>query len=147
MVRYLVDTNVVSAAAPRGRPETGLADWMDAHSSDLFLSSVSVSEIVAGIARLQREGATRKAEALSDWLEAVLHLYGDRVLPLETATALIAGRMSDTARARGGSPGFADVAIAATAQQHGLVVLTRNERHFDLFDVPHLNPFEALPTD
>ena len=147
MVRYLVDTNVVSAAAPRGRPETGLADWMDAHSSDLFLSSVSIAEIAAGIAKLRREGATRKAAALSDWLEAVLHLYADRVLPFEAATALIAGPLSDQALAKGGSPGFADVVIAATALQHELVVLTRNARHFDLFDVRHHNPFQALPTD
>lgn len=147
MVRYLVDTNVVSSAAPRGRPSPGLADWMDAHSSALFLSCVSIAEIAAGIAKLRREGAVRKADALSDWLEAVLHLYADRVLPFETATALIAGRMSDLARARGGSPGFADVAIAATAHQHVLVVLTRNERHFELFDVPHHNPFDVLPTD
>lgn len=147
MIRYLVDTNVVSSVAPHGRPSPALADWMDAHSSALFLSSVSIAEIAAGIAKLKREGAVRKAAALSDWLEAVLHLHADRVLPFETATALIAGRMSNLARSRGGSPGFADVAIAATAQQHGLVVLTRNERHFELFAVPHLNPFEALPTD
>jgi predicted nucleic acid-binding protein len=145
-VRYLVDTNVVSAAAP-GRVAAELAVWMDAHSAALFMSSVSIAEIATGIARLQREGAVRKAEALSDWLATVLHLYADRILPFETDTALIAGPLSDAARARGGSPGFADVAIAATAQQHALVVLTRNERHFDLFDVPHVNPCESLPRD
>lgn len=147
MAGYLVDTNVLSAAAPRGRPHADLADWMDAHSSALFLSSISVAELAAGIAKLRRDGASRKATALSDWLAAVLHLYGDRILPFETETALIAGRLSDGARAKGGAPGFADVAIAATAQQHQLVILTRNGRHFALFDVPHLDPYESLPAD
>jgi predicted nucleic acid-binding protein len=147
MSAYLVDTNVVSAAAPHDRPRSALADWMDARSSALFLSSISVAEIAAGIAKLRREGATRKATALSDWLDAVLHLYGNRILPFETATGLIAGALSDAALARGGAPGFADVAIAATASQHELVFLTRNRRHFELFDVPFLDPFDALPKD
>jgi hypothetical protein len=147
MAGFLVDTNVLSAVAPRGRPHPDLADWMDAHSSTLFLSSISVAEIAAGIAKLRREKASRKAAALSHWLAAVLYLYGDRILPFATETALLAGPLSDGARARGGAPGFADVAIAATARQHELVVLTRNGRHFALFDVPHLDPFEGLPAD
>jgi predicted nucleic acid-binding protein len=61
---------------------------MDAHSASLFLSAVTVAETEDGIAKLQREGATRKSEHLAAWLETVLHLYGDRVLAFDTPTAL-----------------------------------------------------------
>jgi len=146
VTRYLVDTNVISVAAPTTavkRPE--LIDWMDAHSPVLFLSAVTIAEIADGIAKARREGATRKAAGLSDWLRALLHLYAGRVLPFDTATAEIAGDLSDLARGRGHSPGFADIAIAATASRHDLTILTHNTRDFAPMDVAVVDPFRALP--
>jgi toxin FitB len=75
----------------------------------------------------------------------VLHLYGDRVLPFDSATAEIAGALSDLARSRGHSPGLADIILAASARQHGLTVLSRNERHFAHMDAIVINPFAQLP--
>jgi toxin FitB len=146
-MRYLVDTDVISATAPHAtltRPE--LAKWMDSNSEDLFVSAITIAEISDGIAKVRREGAKRKAAALSAWLQTVLHLYGDRVLAFDTATAEIAGALSDRARSRGQAPGFPDAAIAATARRHGLVILTRNRRHFVPMDVAVIDPFESLPT-
>ncbi len=146
MTRYLVDTNVISASAPTAairRPE--LIAWMDLHSPDLFLSAVTIAEIADGIAKAKREGATRKAADLSRWLRTVLHLYGGRVLPFDTPTAEIAGALSDLAPGRGHSPGFADIAIAATARGHDLTILSRNERHFAAMDVTVMDPFRKLP--
>ncbi len=146
MTRYLVDTNVVSAAAPTAavrRPE--LVAWMDRHSADLFLSAVTVAEIADGIAKARREGARRKAVTLSAWLRTVLHLYGDRVLAFDSPAAEIAGALSDFARSRGHAPGFADIAIAATARRHDLTILTRNERHFAPMEMETIDPFQTLP--
>jgi hypothetical protein len=124
-----------------------LIEWMDANSASLFLSAVTIAEISDGIAKAKREGATRKAAELSAWLQAVLHLYADRVLPFDAATAEIAGDLSDCARGRGHSPGFADVAIAATALRHGLAVLSRNKRHFAAMDVTAVDPYQELPRE
>jgi predicted nucleic acid-binding protein len=146
VTRYLVDTNVISAAAP-GTPVSRptLLAWMDARSSALFLSAISVAEIADGIAKARREGARRKASGLAEWLKALLHLYGDRVLPFDAATAGIAGTLSDLARGRGHAPGFADVAIAATARRHDLTILSRNVRHFAPMDVIVIDPLRELP--
>ena len=142
MTRYLVDTNVISTTAPlMATKRSDLVAWMDAHSSDLYLSAVTIAEIADGIAKLKREGATRRASNLSAWLRTVLHLYGDRILAFDSATAEIAGELSDLARGRGHSPGFADVAIAATARRHRLTILSRNERHFASIDVDVIDPF------
>jgi toxin FitB len=145
---YLVDTNVISAAAPAGAARhPKLLDWMESHSSDLFLSAVTIAEITDGIAKVKREGAKRKATNLSAWLRTLLHLYGDRVLPFDSPTAEIAGALSDLARERGHSPGFADIVIAATARRHKLVLLSRNERHFTPMDAKVIDPFRELPSD
>ena len=143
---YLVDTDVLSAGAPGRRDRSAaLVDWMDARSDDLFLSTITVAEIRHGIARLERTGAADRAARLGDWLELVLHLYGDRVIPFDIAAANVAGPLMDKARATGRSPGFADLAIAATAGSRNLTVLTRNLRHFAPLDIRAINPFGALP--
>ena len=148
MTRYLVDTNVISATSPTiviRRPE--LIEWMDLHSSDLFLSAITIAEIADGIARAKREGAKRKAGNLSAWLRTVLHLYGDRVLPIDAPTAEIAGILADLARGRGHSPSLADIAIVATARRHELTILSRNTRHFAPMDVAVTDLFQTLPPD
>jgi predicted nucleic acid-binding protein len=142
---YLVDTNVLSAGAPSRVAPAELIAWMDEHSVELFLSAVTVAEIEDGIAKLRREGATRKAADLAAWLETLLHLYGSRILPVDTATARVAGVLSDLARAHGQAPGFADIAIAATAKHHGLTILTRNLRHYESLGVPVIDPFTTSP--
>jgi len=143
---YLVDTDVISAGAlARRLASAGLIAWMERNSDQLFLSVISVAELEQGIAKTRRRDAGRRAAALEDWLETLLHLYGRRVLPFDVAAARIAGRLSDRARSRGHTPGFPDLAIAATAVAHDLIVLTRNLRHFVPLDVPALDPFEALP--
>lgn len=118
---------------------------MDENSAGLHLSAVSVAEIEGGIAKLRREGARRRAADLAAWLETLVHLYATRILPFDLKAARLAGSLSDHARGRGQQPGFADVAIAATAQARGLVILTRNARHFETLGVPFLNPFDGPP--
>ncbi|MDE0148177.1 MAG: type II toxin-antitoxin system VapC family toxin [Rhodospirillaceae bacterium] len=141
-----MDTNVLSMGAP-GRREgaAALADWLDVRSDELFLSTVTVTEIADGIAKLRRIGALARADHLDDWLDVVLHLYGDRVIPFDVPAARHAGLLMDRARATGQAPGFADLAIAATAGVHELTVLTRNIRHFAPLDIRVIDPFESLP--
>ena len=145
---YLVDTDVISTGAPsKHRASGALILWMDRNSDRLFLSTITVAEIADGIAKARREGARRKATALAGWLEAVLHLYGNRILPFDVAAARVAGVLSDRARSKGQSPGFPDLAIAATAATHELTVLTGNLRHFTPLGVQAHNPFDVLPED
>ena len=143
---YLVDTNVLSAAAP-GRQERfpALVAWMDSHSDSLFVSAVTVAEICDGIAKMRRTGSAARAAGLQEWLDLVLHLYAERVLPFDIAAARVAGSLTDRARAAGRARGFADIAIAATAASCNLIVLTRNLRHFGPLDIPAHDPFDSLP--
>jgi toxin FitB len=138
---WLVDTNVLSAFSPdRPQPSPRTADWIEDHTDQLFLATVTLAEIWSGIARLRRVGSDRRAERLRHWLERILNLYGDRILSLDLAAARFAGEMNDAARAIGRHPGFADIAIAAIARAHEMVVLTANRRHFEPLGLETFNP-------
>lgn len=84
-----------------------------------------------------------KARRLTEWLDSIEYLYTERVLPFDLKCAHAAGQILDEARAH--QPGFEDIAIAATARTHDLVVLTRNMRHFEPLGVRAVDPFSTLP--
>ena len=71
--------------------------------------------------------------------------YTDRILPLDAQAARLAGQISDAAIAQGCHPGFADVAIAALAQNAGLILLTCNLKHFLPLGLACADPLIALP--
>ena len=54
---------------------------------------------------------------------------------------------SDEAVALGRQPGFADMAIAALAQNAGQMLLTRNLKHFQYLGVACIDPMVQLPFD
>ena len=144
---YLLDTNVLSILAPRSRPAgversdgTAFRAWVREHDESLHLSVITLAEIQAGVSRLERRGATKRAADLSHWLSAILELYQSRTLALASDAALEAGRMLDRAAATGAAPGFEDAAIAATAFVHDLTVVTANARRFKHFGVRFVSP-------
>jgi len=132
---FLLDTMVLSELRKRNR-DPALVRWIEGQrASDLFLSVVSIGEIERGIAR-QRVDDAEFAERLALWLDRLLHLYSDRLLPIDLNVSRRWGRLS----ARIGHDG-ADLLIAATALEHGLSVATRNVRHFAPTGVGTINPF------
>lgn len=133
---YLLDTNVVSELR-KPRPHGAVLTWLQARDdAELHLSAVTIGEIQAGI-ELTRQQDAPKAQAIEAWLEQVATTWN--VLPMDApafrAWARLMHRRSDTVTE--------DAMIAATAQIHGLTVVTRNVADFKPFGVPLLNPFEA----
>ena len=107
---------------------------------------IAVAEIAQGIGKLRRAAAIERANRLESWLDGLLISYADRILPLDAHAARRTGQISDAAIAQGRYPGFADVAIAALAQNAGLLLLTRNLKHFQPLGVACIDPLIALPT-
>jgi predicted nucleic acid-binding protein len=133
---YLLDTNVVSELR-KPKPHGAVLAWFRGlEDSQIHLSAVTVGEIQAGI-ELTREQDGAKALEIEEWLERVAASYN--VLPMDAAVfrawAQLMHRRSDTV--------YEDAMIAATAQIHGLTVVTRNVADFKAFGVPLLNPFKA----
>jgi predicted nucleic acid-binding protein len=145
---YLLDTSVLSMLAPdKPTLNEALTLWLTEHSDRLYLSAVTVMEIEQGIGKLRRNGATDRADRLTRWLDTLLNAAADRVLALDGKVGRAAGALSDQALATGRHPGFADIAIAATATAHQLLLLTRNGKHFAPLGVAFFDPCEGLPTD
>lgn len=138
---YLLDTVVLSELRLKPqRRNPHVVSWLASVSSnDLFISAVSIGEIERGIER-QRAVDPAFAGALAEWLDIVLRSYGDRVLPLTTDIARRWGRLSGEI----GNKGI-DLAIAATALEHGLTIVTRNLSDFVPTGATLLDPFEPRP--
>jgi predicted nucleic acid-binding protein len=75
------------------------------------------------------------------WLDRVLVVYGERILPFDLRTARRWGALS-------AAPGndSAALMIAATALEHGLTVVTRNVSDFEPTRVAVLDPFRRRPS-
>ncbi|PTE08073.1 type II toxin-antitoxin system VapC family toxin [Mesorhizobium helmanticense] len=144
MSDYLLDTSFLSAFAP-DRPllPSHVQKWVtdQRERGSWHMSSIVVLELEKGITKLKRSGGHAKVERISQWFESLLVEFDQRILPVDVAIGREAGRLEDSANARGVNPGLADVLIAATARLNGLSVLTANVRHFAVLDVPYLNPF------
>jgi predicted nucleic acid-binding protein len=141
-VRVLLDTCVLSEIRhPQGNAAVKKA-VSDLDSDDIFISVLSVGEIAKGIALL-RDGA-RKRE-LAAWLQALELHHEDQILPIDLETAHIWGELTIAAEAA--RPGYrvpaVDGLLAATANRHGLRVMTRNVDDFKPTGVLLINPWEG----
>ncbi len=136
---YLIDTNIISEVRKGRRCDPNVAAWYQTVRDDeLFLSALVAGEIRQGIERL-RPRNPRQAKALESWLDEVLDSFGERVLPVDERIAQIWGRLS----ARASLP-VVDSLLAATAQAHGLTLVTRNVKDVERSGVHCLNPFEPI---
>ena len=136
---FLLDTDVLSELRRRKRDRNVVAWIGDVTAADLFLSAVTIGEIELGIAR-QQVLNPGFAQELTEWLDVTLRAYGERILPLAVGIVRRWGRLA----AQLGNKQL-DLAIAATALEHGLTVVTRNVSDYEPTGVPILNPFNARP--
>jgi predicted nucleic acid-binding protein len=132
---YLIDTDVLSLLRRQKRaPE--VAAWFAVRPLHaMFLSVVTLAEIETGIEMAARKTPGFAAD-LRDWVRRIQEVdFADRILPVDAEVAVVWGQMA----ARIGNTEN-DLLIAATAQVHGLTVITRNTRHFAPTGVPVINP-------
>ena len=138
---FLLDTNVISEIGAR-KPDPQVVDWLRAQDiAGIFLSVITVAEIRRGIA-LSRD--VEKRARLELWFEdQVLDAFDGRILPVDVAIADLCGQLV-AERQRAGRPiePF-DAVIAATAEVHGLVLVTRNVRDFAGWGGRVFNPWDA----
>jgi predicted nucleic acid-binding protein len=126
---YLLDTNIVSLFDPwRAAEASPIVQWMREHDSLLFLSTITLTEIEAGILKLSREKKNARAGQLTALRDGLIADFKDRLLPLDAEVALMLARLAEAVRPM--VIERSDLIIAATAKVHGLTVLTRNVRHF-----------------
>ena len=137
---FLLDTTVVSELrkARAGKANKGVSDWAASVPAALmFVSVISLHELEYGVLLAERKDP-EKGAVLRVWLDdSVVPGFTDRILPVDTVTALRSAALHILNPAP-----FRDAFIAATALVHGMTVVTRNNKDFDhLENLVVLNPW------
>jgi predicted nucleic acid-binding protein len=120
-VKFLLDTNIISELRKRDRADPNVARWAAATPVIETGTSVLVlAELRRGI-ELKRRRDPEQAKSFDRWFSQLRAGLGDRVLPVDERIA--------EAWAMMGIPNPLppiDGLLAATAQVHGLTLVTRN---------------------
>lgn len=137
-MKYLLDTNVVSALRVRGRNRPVELWAASVPVGDQFVSAFTIAEIERGVIAKERSDAKQGA-ILRRWFhENVLPTFADRVLPFDLSAARILAAYRGPEHAP-----FDDALIAAVAESAEMTVVTRNTKHFAPHGVPCLNPWDT----
>ena len=137
MVKYLLDTNIISEIRKGPRCHPNVAAWYsNLEEESLYLSVLVLGEIRKGIEGL-RDRDAGKANELDLWLEQLQTSFQSQILPVDTAISQEWGRLSSLHTVP-----VIDGLLAATATAHRLVLVTRSTRDFADLGIRLLNPFE-----
>ena len=129
---WLLDTCALSEYV-RKAPAPAVIRWLDEQDeSSLFISVISLGEIEKGILKL-RASDPRRSQKLTAWLGKVEQRFAGRILPLDAAALHVWAQIAATAELAGQPLPVMDGLLMATAQCHGLTIVTRNVQDFTLY--------------
>jgi len=136
----VLDTNVVSEAM-RPEPAPAVLAWLNAQVAEtLYISSVTLAELLFGIGALP---VGKRKDRQSRVLDGFAGIFGDRVLPFDADAARKYAEMAVTARTAGRSLPTPDGYIAAIAASRGFIVASRDTSPYAAAGVPLINPWDT----
>ena len=119
---YLLDTNICIYAI-NGRHPKLTEHLLSIKPDDIFISSITVSELEYGAEKSKWGGRTR--QTVSTFLASF------EVLPFTEQDAIIFGRIRGKLETEGTPIGLLDAMIGAQALSNNLTVITHNTREFE----------------
>lgn len=131
---YLTDTNVVSEFVKKN-PNPQVMAWVQT-AEFLVMSVVTIEEASFG---LSWQPNARKLTLFNAIVQTMHAVY-----PITESIAQRAGVLRGQFQAQGIARSAPDMLIAATAQEHQLIIATRNVRDFLGCGVQVVNPFELM---
>ncbi len=136
-MKFVLDTNVVSALRVRSR-HPAVERWAaSVPVADQFVTALTIAEIERGVVAKERSDAPQ-GTVLRAWFEQrVLPAFAGRVLAFDLQAARILATYPIPEQAP-----LDDALIAAVAEAAKMTVVTRNVRHFEPLGVRCLNPWE-----
>ena len=126
---FLLDTNVLSEPM-KERPNSGVLTWLSqANEDEVFVSVVTITELRYGVERL---ATGKRRERLDSWLRKdLIARFDGRILPVDLRIADACGGLMARSESMGRPLEARDAFIAATAEVHGLTLVTRNTSDFE----------------
>lgn len=136
----VLDTNVVSEVM-KPSADPAVSAWLnDQVAETLYLSSVTLAELLFGIGALP---AGRRKDALAATLDGLLALFGKRLLAFDADAARCFAPLATKARAVGKGFPTPDGYIAAIAVANGFTVATRDTGPFEAAGVMVIDPWKS----
>ena len=136
----LVDTNVWSETM-RPAPDPGVVAWLRAHRHDAAISTITIGELLTGLALLP-DG--RRKDFLSTHIEGLITRARERSCCYdEQAARALATIMAARRRVGREVSKPVDAMIAAVAASRGMAVATRNTTDFADMGVELVNPWDV----
>jgi predicted nucleic acid-binding protein len=134
----LLDTNVLSEAM-KPAPHPAVRAWLNEQVAEtLFLSSVTLAEVMFGIAVLP---AGKRRSLLSRALDGLMGLFADRVLSFDPNAAQRYADLAVLARNNGRGFPTPDGYIAAIAASRNFLIASRDTAPFEAAGVTVINPW------
>ncbi len=136
----VLDSNVVSEAM-KPEPHRVVRAWLNDQAAEtLYLSSVTLAELLFGIGALP---AGKRKDMLAQALDGLMGLFRDRVLPFDADAARRYAELAVTAKTSGRGFPTPDGYIAAIAASRGFIVASRDTAPYEAVGVSVINPWEA----
>ena len=128
-MKYLLDTMVVSEPTKR-KQELKVMQWLVAHDADCVISVLTLGELERGI--VDMSPSKRKSRLMTWFTGFADHMeQRGRILPVDRKLMSFWGPVYNREeRLTKRKPPFMDTILAATAEMHGLTMVTRNEKDF-----------------
>ncbi|WP_050503281.1 type II toxin-antitoxin system VapC family toxin [Xanthomonas citri] len=115
--------------------------WLNDQAAEtLYLSSVTLAELLFGIAALP---AGKRKDMLEQALDGLMGLFRDRVLPFDIDAARRYAELAVTAKIGGRGFPTPDGYIAAIAASRGFIVASRDTAPYEAAGVTVINPWEG----
>lgn len=135
----VLDTNVVSEAM-KPEPEPVVRAWLNDQAAEtLYLTSVTLAELLFGIGALP---AGQRRDRLARALDGLLGLFKGRVLPFDAEAASHYARLAVQARSAGRGLPLPDGYIAGVAAARGFWVASRDTAPFEAAGLTVIDPWQ-----
>jgi predicted nucleic acid-binding protein len=140
-MKYLLDTCVISELVKK-EPHPSVIRWMDTgDESKMYLSVLTLGEIIKGINKLPNGD---RREKLQSWVtNDLVQRFGARLLEIDAEISMAWGTMLGESERLGEKLPVVDSLIAASANVHDLIVVTRNVKDMERCRTKVFNPWEA----
>ena len=133
---FLVDADVLSEVT-KPRPVMAVIEWLRDNDDQNAVSPIVLGELEYGILILPHgRRRTRLEQWFSDGIASL------PVVDIDAHTAQIWAALTSELSRSGRAMPVKDSLIAASAQEHGLTIATRNVGDYRYAGVPVVNPFE-----
>jgi predicted nucleic acid-binding protein len=136
-MNYLVDVNVILELRREECNKKAKAFMRSIPIENTFLSTISIGEVLYSI---YKESDKSKHTRLLKWFNALLDLYGGRIIPLEADIMQLWGKMQAESKQ---ILSIMDSFLAATAVAMNFTLLSKNIKNFgDIKDLIVVNPWD-----